>query len=405
MLPGYEIKNALVDFSPVTNAIESNQQNALARRKLDQEDARFGLERERHGAAMADRAEQKQMRQVQRWGMQAQVIDEMTDGPQKQALSQQFYSANPDLVSHASKIGVNPQDPKFWKFLRAEAGNYDPLKQREAEARIAASNSSTNLHNIQAKGAQRELDNPADNIQKVKDADGNEYLVRVPKRQGEEASVVYQPQPAAAPGDARPISDPKKKAEVEHTLRTELQKLSGDYRTVRDASGNLEGLGQNNTAAGDIALIYSFMKILDPSSVVRETEFATAQNAAGVPDQVRNVFNRVLEGTRLGPDQRKDFLNQARTIAAKQLGQYQRTLDQYKGVAQRSGVDQRNVIIDQDLMSPPGQTASGNSTVGTPLNGAPAENAPVLTPDQARRAPPGTVFRSTDGRILRVPAR
>lgn len=140
MLPGYEIKNALVDFSPVTNAIESNQQNALARRKLDQEDARFGLERERHGAAMADRAEQKQMRQVQRWGMQAQVIDEMPDGPQKQALSQQFYSANPDLVSHASKIGVNPQDPKFWKFLRAEAGNYDPLKQRETEARIEASN-------------------------------------------------------------------------------------------------------------------------------------------------------------------------------------------------------------------------------------------------------------------------
>lgn len=140
MLPGYEIKNALVDFSPVTNAIESNQQNALARRKLDQEDARFGLERERHGAAMADRAEQKQMRQVQRWGMQAQVIDEMTDGPQKQALSQQFYSANPDLVSHASKIGVNPQDPKFWKFLRAEAGNYDPLKQRLTEAQIAAQN-------------------------------------------------------------------------------------------------------------------------------------------------------------------------------------------------------------------------------------------------------------------------
>lgn len=150
MLPGYEIKNALVDFSPVTNAIESNQQNALARRKLEQEDQRIGLERERHSAAMADRAEQRQMRQVQRWGMQAQVIDEMPDGPQKQALSQQFYQANPALIEHATKIGVSHQDPRFWKFLRAEAGNYDPLKQRLAEAQISSANASAGLHNAQA---------------------------------------------------------------------------------------------------------------------------------------------------------------------------------------------------------------------------------------------------------------
>jgi len=39
--------------------------------------------------------------------------------------------------------------------------------------------------------------------------------------------------------------------------------------------------------------------MLDPGSVVRESEFATAQNAAGVPDQVRNMYNKVLSGTRL----------------------------------------------------------------------------------------------------------
>lgn len=405
MLPGYEIKNALVDFSPVTNAIDSNQQNALMRRRADVEDQRLGMDRERLDMAKAESAEQAQMRKVQRWGAIANTIDSMPDGPQKAAAIQQFHAGNPDLVAHAQKTGIDPAHPQFMRFVAAEAGKFDPMQRRQAEASIAASAASTNLHNLQAKAAQRELDNPADNIQKVKDADGNESLVRVPKRQGGQASVVYQPQPTGAPGEARPISDPKKKAEVEHTLRTELQKLSSDYRTVRDASGNLEGLGQNNTAAGDIALIYSFMKILDPSSVVRETEFATAQNAAGVPDQVRNVFNRILSGERLNPNQRSDFLNQARTIAQKQLGQYTRTLDQYKGVAQRSGVDQRNVIIDQDLLSGGERPASGNSTVGTPLNGAPAENAPVLTPEQAMRAPPGTVFRTTDGRVKRVPAR
>ena len=47
MLPGYEVRNALVDFSPITNAIDSNQHNALARRKLDIEQERTGLDRRR----------------------------------------------------------------------------------------------------------------------------------------------------------------------------------------------------------------------------------------------------------------------------------------------------------------------------------------------------------------------
>jgi len=63
------------------------------------------------------------------------------------------------------------------------------------------------------------------------------------------------------------------------------------------------------------------MKILDPASVVRETEFANAQNAAGVPDQIRNMYNRALRGERLGEAQRDDFVNSAKKLVVSQKAQ------------------------------------------------------------------------------------
>ena len=134
MLPGYNV-NAMIDVSPVTGALQQNRQNALANERIGMERERFGMQKQQHEA-------ERQLQKVKRWGMQAQVIDDLPDGPQKQSLAQRFYQANPDLVEHARSSGLDPQAPTFWKFLRAEAGNYDPLKQRETEARIEASNAS-----------------------------------------------------------------------------------------------------------------------------------------------------------------------------------------------------------------------------------------------------------------------
>ncbi|BCV06223.1 MAG: hypothetical protein CM15mV128_240 [Caudoviricetes sp.] len=53
------------------------------------------------------------------------------------------------------------------------------------------------------------------------------------------------------------------------------------------------------------------MKVLDPTSVVREGEQATAANAAGVPSRVRNAFNKALTGEKLSLEQRKDFVSTA----------------------------------------------------------------------------------------------
>ena len=62
-------------------------------------------------------------------------------------------------------------------------------------------------------------------------------------------------------------------------------------------------------------MVFKFMKALDPTSVVREGEFATAENSAGVPEALRNTYNKLMEGGRLGPKQIDQFVFTAKSLA------------------------------------------------------------------------------------------
>lgn len=105
---------------------------------------------------------------------------------------------------------------------------------------------------------------------------------------------------------------PEKIFEQERKLAKEYQNNTKNFTDVQEAYRRIQAAEDN--AAGDLSLIFSYMKMLDPGSVVREGEFATAQNAAGVPQRVVNLYNRILEGERLGEKQRKQFRGQAEKL-------------------------------------------------------------------------------------------
>lgn len=150
-LPAYQVpRNALMDLSPISEAIDSNRANALAQQKMGIEQERLGMERERLGMAKAESAEQANMRKVQRWGAQAAVIDAMPDGPEKQAFTQRMWATNPDLAAHMDKSGVDRNHPQVWKFLQAEAGKYDPMGEKLKQAELAKTQAQASLAQAQA---------------------------------------------------------------------------------------------------------------------------------------------------------------------------------------------------------------------------------------------------------------
>lgn len=131
-------------------------------------------------------------------------------------------------------------------------------------------------------------------------------------------------------------------ADGEQKLRKEIAQRAQPFQVVRDAYGRL--ISSNADAAGDIAMIFSYMRMLDPGSVVREGEFATAQNAAGVPDQIRNMYNKARNGERLNPEQRQMFKAQAKSYYERAEQDYKALEGQFIGAAQAYGFDPSRVI-------------------------------------------------------------
>ena len=156
---------------------------------------------------------------------------------------------------------------------------------------------------------------------------------------------------AGAEKYVKPDEDNTFKTETE--LRKEFNQLPivKTFYDIKSSYGRIKAA--KDTPAGDIGLIYGFMKIQDPGSTVREGEYATAQNAAGIPDQVRNAYNRAIAGTRLSPAQREDFKTQAEALYGSAASQYDETANKYRGLATQYGVKENRVATLSGYVSRP----------------------------------------------------
>lgn len=141
-------------------------------------------------------------------------------------------------------------------------------------------------------------------------------------------------------------ADGEKSFSQENTLRSQYLTQTQSYTGIAQAYNKVTAAAKDPSAAGDLSLIFGYMKILDPASVVREGEFATAQNAAGIPTQVGNLYNKVLSGERLSESQRKDFINQARNLVKSQKGQLDTFNQTYTDIATNYKLDPNKIIID-----------------------------------------------------------
>lgn len=123
-------------------------------------------------------------------------------------------------------------------------------------------------------------------------------------------------------------------------------------REVSTAYSKMLKASSAPSAAGDLSLIFGYMKMQDPGSTVREGEQATASNAAGIPDQLRNTYERVRTGQRLTPEQRDDFINQARNMYSTQMEQQRGLNESIKGIAQRRGLRGEDIVLEDMFQRP-----------------------------------------------------
>jgi hypothetical protein len=113
-----------------------------------------------------------------------------------------------------------------------------------------------------------------------------------------------------------------------------------DFRKVTNATRQIVTLMQGEgSPMGDLGGIFTFMKSLDPTSVVREGEQASVQNAAGVPENVRNYYNRLATGKKLSPEQRADMVGTALNLYGSRAQSYNTFANTYRGLVAEAGGD------------------------------------------------------------------
>ncbi|MBP8283689.1 MAG: hypothetical protein KAX46_07210 [Chromatiaceae bacterium] len=145
---------------------------------------------------------------------------------------------------------------------------------------------------------------------------------------------------------------PKPKSDGGGTMRTtgqlrrEFNTFVKPYEGLAQAFRKVNGAASDPSAAGDLSVIFGFMKLLDPPSVVREGEQATAANARGVPETVRAMYNRILTGERLTQAQRADFVRQARNLMGSQQAALTTQVNRYRGIAEANDIDPEQVLYD-----------------------------------------------------------
>jgi hypothetical protein len=138
------------------------------------------------------------------------------------------------------------------------------------------------------------------------------------------------------------------------SLRKEFNTESRPYKTVNDALKIIESLGTKaNPTPQDIqALTYAFVKVQDPTSVVRETEYANAERAIALADKVGSLGTRIVQGQRLSPTQRKDMVNTARALRAEAMARYGALANSYEELAGSFGMNPKTIVpnrLDRDV--------------------------------------------------------
>ena len=299
-------------------------------------------------------------------------IEAAEQGIQQNALNMDATRQNMDLRRQANARAQAQQsaamgDRQKAEAIRAEAADYLRVLQAGDEQAFEALNQKYGNAELQgqfgnpkvAQSIQMLYADPMDALAVMADqAQPPKADWKVNEATGQAYNAANPSQPAV---NIPNWQTPKEKPDFgdEANLRKEFNGLPTvkAFREQATAYGRIVASANDPSPAGDLALIFNYMKVLDPGSVVRESEFATAESAAAwlqkqeesgltVPLPVARAIRRAVSGQRLSAEQRADFVGRGEALYKNAENQYNIISDQYTAIAEGQGVDPTRAIVD-----------------------------------------------------------
>lgn len=154
------------------------------------------------------------------------------------------------------------------------------------------------------------------------------------------------------------------------TLRKEFTSVSTDFQEIGRNLNTINTLAARKDAAGDLALVVAFTKLLDPGSVAREGEVKLTQSAQGVIDKAGNTLERLRKGETLLTDTvRQQFVDAANELGANYSNSFKTRQSEFTTISQTffPDLDPSLILVganDPTVEQPTSGTQTVNSSVG-----------------------------------------
>jgi hypothetical protein len=166
------------------------------------------------------------------------------------------------------------------------------------------------------------------------------------------------------------INTGQKGYENESKLRNDFKSepIYKDFQDMDQAYKQIKAGLSAKTPIGDVAAATKIMKLLDPGSVVRESELAIAMAAAGKLDRLQNYVQMKISGESLTPKQRVDFEALAGELHAAASQAYNAKRMEYEKTGNRYGLDP-SVLGSPSAQMPKPASSAAVQTATNPKTG------------------------------------
>jgi hypothetical protein len=177
---------------------------------------------------------------------------------------------------------------------------------------------------------------------------------------------------------------------LEDGYRQEYTKAAAPYKAMQEAMSSIFASAALANPAGDVALVTQFRKLLDPTSVVRESEFAQTAEAGGLITKLQAELSKVSGTGLIAQETRDQIVTLGRELMRKADAYERRRREDIDYRADKYGLDKKAIYgvgvageMPSDLPDYPNMTMEQRANVN-PLAFKTVEEARLFIDSGAR---------------------
>jgi hypothetical protein len=153
--------------------------------------------------------------------------------------------------------------------------------------------------------------------------------------------------------------------------------------------------GKNNLNVKDLVIASSFIKLFDPSAVIREFKWDKLADSGSIPERIKNAITTALHGGAFTPEVRQEIIKYGLNAFESKTQAIVPLLDQARQIAEDNGYPISHVLTSDE------QQILANGGAMTPIGvnqGQPQAQAQPVVLSTGKR-----VIRGADGRAYVAP--